>query len=174
MNGDRRIGKQNGFSEDPTENVKALVKLEMSRQDDLRAAESRRLDEQAELREDFGKQLREAESKRIDAIRAVDVAAVATANERATQQATVLANQVAASAETLRNLVASTASQVAANLQSISAQLMDRLTLLERSQYQIGGRDQQRDVGKVDVAKWVGWVFAAIGLAYAFILRGHA
>lgn len=80
---------------DPTQNVKELVALEMRRQDDLRDAEARRVDDLMELRADYDAQLRIAEAKRIDAIRAVDVNAVSVASERANQQASVLANQVA-------------------------------------------------------------------------------
>jgi len=118
------------------------------------------------LRASYDEKLRDLEAKRIDAIRAVDVAAVATERERSNQTATVLANQVSSSAETLRNLVASTAAAVATNLQNVANQLADRLSLLEKSQYQIGGRDQQRDVAKVDMGKYVGWIIAlALGLA---------
>ena len=69
------------------------------RVDELRQAESRRVDEHATMRAEYENKLSEAEKKRIDAIRAVDVAAVAVASERATQQATVLANQVACVSE---------------------------------------------------------------------------
>lgn len=74
-------------------------------------------------------QLSEAESKRIDAIRAVDVAAVAIASEKAAAQAAVLANQVSTSEEALRNLV-----------QQITNQLTERLALLEKAQYESQGK----------------------------------
>src|SRR5471030_432941 len=95
-------------------------------------AERRRVNEQMELRADYGVQLSIAEAKRIDAIRAVDVNAVSVANERATAQAAVLANQVAASAETLRALVAATAATVAQQLAQVSAGIADRLSALEK------------------------------------------
>jgi len=115
----------------------------------------RRIDEQANLRADFQVQLNVAEAKRIDAIRAVDVNAVSVANERATAQAAVLANQVAASAETLRALVAATAATQAQQLGQLTAQLTDRLTALEKAQYENkGSSGGMRDM--------YGWIFGGI------------
>ena len=125
---------------DPTANVLALVEAVVKRINDLHDAELRRVDELMELRAAFYAKLAEAEAKRIDAIRAVDVGAVAIATERATQQAAVLAAQVSQSADTLRALVATTAATVAAQLQQMSAQLVERLALLERSQYENKGK----------------------------------
>lgn len=156
-------------SSDPTQNVRELVVSSNLRSDDLREAEARRIDEsisaerrrvdeiaeaerrrvddalsslrrEAELRENFTAQLNLAETKRIDAIRAVDVAAVAIANERATAQATVLANQVATSAETLRALVATQAAATAQQFATTTTQLSERIALLERSNYEGSGR----------------------------------
>ena len=141
---------------DPTANVLKLVEVSIQRLDDLRnsenrrigelqAAELRRIDEIAELRARHAESLTVAESKRIDAIRAVDVAAVATASERASQQASVLANQVSASAETLRTLVSSTASAQAQQQAVFSSQINERLALLERAQYKGEGRSVVTD-----------------------------
>lgn len=159
---------------DPTENVKALSEAANRRQDDLReaserfieakiassaeidairashakymaSAESRRVDEQAALRADFADKLATAEAKRIDAIRAVDVNAVAVASQRASDQATVLATQVAQSAEALRALVATTAATVAASLQQMSNALSTRLTTLEQGSYQALGKQSYSD-----------------------------
>ena len=115
----------------------------------------KRIDEQAELRAGFQVQLNVAEAKRIDAIRAVDVNAVSVANERATAQAAVLANQVAASAETLRSLVAATAATQAQQLGQLTAQLTDRLTALEKAQYENKGSG----TGMRDM---YGWIFGGI------------
>ena len=140
---------------DPTENVRELVNLELRRIDDLMMAEQKRVNEQLQLRADYNTKLGEAEAKRIDAIRAVDVGAVAVANERATAQAAVLANQVAASAETLRALVAATAATQAQQLATLTTQLTDRLSSLEKSQYESKGTGSgMRDM--------YAWVFAGI------------
>jgi hypothetical protein len=107
------------------------------------------------LRADYTRQLAEKESDRLNAIRAVDVNAVAVASERATAQATVLANQVVVSADALRVLVATTATTIATQLQYLSTQLTDRLSLLEKSQYENKGKSG----GIKDT--W-GWIAAAI------------
>lgn len=153
---------------DPTANVIALVEAAMLRQDDLRiaearraddlrAAESRRIDEQAALRAEFAEKYAMAESKRIDAIRAVDVNAVAVANERATQQATVLATQVVSSAEALRGVFT----------QTMTA-LSDRLTKVEQTQY----KGEGKDTGTSDTYTAVRSAIMLV-LALAAFLVGH-
>lgn len=139
---------------DPTSNVKDLVREVIVRMDALREAERRREEslreaerrlaeseiravrEVMQLRADHAKELSLAESERINAIRAVDVNAVAIANERANAQAQVLASQVAASAEANRTLVASTAVTQKQQLDQIITPLSDRLTALEKLQYE--------------------------------------
>lgn len=159
---------------DPTANVLALSEASNKRQDDLREgaerlmaaqiehirvterirsdsvrdlalAESRRVDEQMALRASYSERLELAEAKRIDAIRAVDVNAVAVASQRASDQATVLATQVAQSAEALRALVATTAATVATSLQQLSTSLSTRLTTLEQGSYQALGKSTYQD-----------------------------
>jgi len=132
---------------DPTANVISLVEAEAKAAAALREADIKfndaqiaHLKEIGELRAKHAEALNLAESKRIDAIRAVDVGAVATAAERTAQQAVVLANQVGTSAETLRTLVASTAASMAQAAAQFSAQVTERLALLERSQYKGEGR----------------------------------
>ena len=91
---------------DPTENVKALTEAAVNRLDDLRNTETqhskdlisiitKNIEEMAKLRADYDDRLRDAESKRIDAIRAVDVGAVQRAAEVSAAQAQTLAIQVA-------------------------------------------------------------------------------
>lgn len=156
------------------------------RLEDLQSSNDRRVSEIAALRADFAEKLAIAEAKRIDAIRAIDVNAVSIATERATQQANVLAAQVTQSAETLRNLVASSAQTLAAqqdvvakqfearlsqleksqytnqgqNQPGLSAQMLDRLTSLEKSQNEISGK------GAGLSAMW-GYVAGAMGIAIA-------
>lgn len=125
---------------DPTANVLALVDAAVRRLNDLHEAEMRRVNEVMTLRADHSAQLAAAEAKRIDAIRAVDVAAVAVASERAAAQATVLANQVSTSAETLRSLVAATATTVAQQLAAALTPITERLASLEKNQYTDQGR----------------------------------
>jgi len=159
---------------DPTENVKALSEAANKRQDDLRladeklsralfeaqekitslwteqfrelsSAQDQRIDEIGKLRAEFSNQLSVAEAKRIDAIRAVDVNAVAVASTRATDQAQVLATQVSQSAEALRTLVATTASTVAVSQQQLANTLSARITTLEQAGYQQAGKQTFQD-----------------------------
>jgi hypothetical protein len=139
------VDKQGNPVADPTANVLALVEAADKRQDDLRRAESRRVDEQMALRAEHGRQLREAEAKRIDAIRAVDVSAVSVDRERAAAAASVLANQVATSAETLRALVATTAAAQATQSAQQFAQLSERIASLEKSAYEGAGKGLATD-----------------------------
>ena len=151
---------------DPSNNVRSIVDRAVSRLDDLCSAEStrvnealeaerRRVNELMKLGSEYAAQLNVAEAKRIDAIRAVDVNAVSVANERATAQAAVLANQVAASAETLRALVAATAATQAQQLATLTTQLTDRLSSLEKSQYENKGNSGGR-------SEMYGWIFSAL------------
>ena len=125
-----------------------------------------RIDAELKLRADYAIQLSIAEAKRIDAIRAVDVQAVAVASDRAAAQALVLAAQVSSSAETLRTLVAATAQTVAQQLASVSSGINDRISALEKSTYENSGKT----TGSKDVWGYiVAGIMAIIALA-AFIL----
>jgi len=141
---------------DPTANVVLLFEMsikriddlrlaEIRRNDDLRLAEGRRMDEQLAIHTMYEDKLALAEQKRLDAIRSVDTTAVLTAADRASAQAQVLAKNVTESAETLRQLVATTAASVASNLANVSSQLTDRLALLEKKQYEYQGRSSVTD-----------------------------
>lgn len=148
---------------DPSENVKELSEASNKRQDDLRAASeilleskakcleekltiiSKNIESLANLRASYEEKLSIAESKRIDAIRAVDVNAVSVASQRAGDQANVLASQVVQTAETLRNLVSTTAATVQQGFQSITTALSTRITTLEQAQYKGEGQSGVRD-----------------------------
>ena len=131
---------------DPTLNVKEALQAAVNRLDDLRIAEAKRVDEKLELIFNYEEKLRVAEQKRIDAIRAVDVNAVSVANEKAIQQASILATQLTATAETLRNLAASD-----------KAELSNRITQLEKIVTENKGTSGGME-------KMWGWIFG-IGMA---------
>lgn len=124
---------------DPTKNVDALVEAAIKRQDDLREVAAAHLRELAELRASYDRELREAESQRIDAIRAVDVEAVRQAAAVAATQATVLASQLAATAEAARTAVqaASTASDI--NLRTALEPIQKDIQDLRKAQYEAQG-----------------------------------
>lgn len=135
---------------DPTENVKALSEASGKRLDDLRDAETRRIDaeiqhvkEMAALRADYDDKLRDAEAKRIDAIRAVDVGNVSRAAEVAQGQAATLAQQVQASAETLRAQLAATATAGATSLANALEPIQKDIADLRRAQYEAQGQKTQ-------------------------------
>lgn len=141
---------------DPTRNVLDLVQAAVKRLDDLRDVENRRIEDKLrsekehvkeimDLRANYEEKLRQAESKRIDAIRVVDVQAVQTANDKATAQAQVLATQVTASAETLRTLVATSATALATQQTQIITPITDRISLLEKAQYEGAGKERATD-----------------------------
>lgn len=120
---------------------KSTLKCQLlSLSNDLRIAESRRIDDLMMMHTEFSDKLSIAESKRIDALRAVDVNSVNVANERAIQQASILAQQVVASADALRTLVSQTATVMAQQTQNLTTQLTDRLASLEKSQYENKGK----------------------------------
>lgn len=113
---------------DPTQNVLQLVEAAIKRQDDLRETEARHMREIISIRADYDQKLREAESDRIDAIRAVDVGAV----QRATEVASVVA-------ETLRTQVATTASAAATGLSAALEPIIKDIADLRRAQYEAQG-----------------------------------
>lgn len=133
--------------------MNSLLKAEIHRIDKLILSERERVNEQFHIHSKYDSKLIIAESKRLDDIRTVDVKAISVANDRAVVRATVLANQVATSAETLRALVSSTAETQATQLAIITKQITDRLAALEMSQYQHKGTSS----GMKDFA---GWLFA--------------
>lgn len=189
---------------DPTYNVLQLVNASVKRIDDISQLRYDGLLKEMALNKEimtlhvtYSEKLRSAdeklslaESKRIDAIRAVDVGAVAIASEKQTAQAAVLANQLTASADTLRNLVATTATTVNEQFKSVTNQLMEKISLLEKSQYVGMGKEritdplmsellaevkslrESRSTGKGAgdmLAKFIGWIIAAAAVVYAMI-----
>lgn len=128
---------------DPTENVKISLESERRRQDDLRHAMENRVRSEATLRAEHAKEMREAESARINAILAAQQAAVQRAAEVQLAQQQALAAQVAAAAETNRQLAATTAATVAETLRTTVAPMLTRLDELSRAQYETQGQKQQ-------------------------------
>lgn len=153
---------------DPTRNVLDLVSASIARQDDLREAAILRCDMAAahinailKERGEHSADLRAAESKRIDAIRAVDVAAVTRAAEVATVQATTLAAQVSASAEAMRTQVAAAASAAAVALATALEPIQRSIDDLRRAQYEAQGVRAQTTESGVGSRAWVGIAVAA-------------
>lgn len=179
---------------DPTENVLSLVSAAMTRQDDLRnasvaylreitAIHVSNLEKMAELRTQHSHELRQAESERINAIRAVDVGAVNRAAEVAATVAATLASQVSTVAETLRTQVAAAATAqtqaLSAALEPIQLAVAELRRLQYEQQGEKGARGDVRTEGRDRrdaVADWRGWAFGLISLAFALyeLTRTHA
>jgi len=157
---------------DPTQNVTALVKAGLERQDDLRRQETAHMHQLLDLRADYEEKLRIAESKRIDAIRSVDVAAVAQAAQVSATQATTLATQVSASAETLRTTVAASALSAANNLNAALGPIQTSIDALRQAQYQQQGQTAQKTEGR-DTGQWRTTSVIAVAAVLASYLVSH-
>jgi len=125
---------------DPTHGTRLLVDTAVANATLLFTSENKRLGDALETHIKYTRQLSQVETERINELRRVDVAAVFLANDRAAAQALVLATQVQASAETLRALVATTAGAQASQQQQVTTQLLERLTAVEKGQYESAGR----------------------------------
>jgi hypothetical protein len=169
---------------DPTANVLRLIELEIERQDDLRNQESGHFREIMAVRSGYEhritsmmttyeRQLQEQEAARIDAIRAVDVAAGERAAVVSTTQAGILAAQVAAAAEAMRVQVAAAASAAQANLTAALEPIQTAISDLRRVQYEQQGQRSAQSEGK-ETSQWVvvlvvGMVVAVIQIALHFV-----
>lgn len=144
---------------DPTENVKALSAAAHQRQDDLRQLNNQRIDAELKvlqvqvasiekemlLRAESAREIRLLESDRLDKIRQVDVLAGNTAADRALVAIQTLATSQAAAAETLRSMVTTTASTIAAQTSETVAGLTNRIAQLEKSSYEGAGKQAVAD-----------------------------
>lgn len=163
---------------DPTANVLQLVEASIKRLDDLRESENRRVDDLrssflehiekvADVRAHYEDELRVSESKRIDAVRAVDVAAVAAAASAAETRATALAQQVSASAEAMRNQVAAAAQAASTALTAALEPIQKDVADLRRVQYEQQGQRTEIGDRRVSTSAVVGYIFAAIAALIA-------
>lgn len=151
---------------DPTANVIALTEAANQRQDDLRDMNDRRLDaaikhmeDLAVLRETHSKEIRELESKRLDAIRQVDVLAVNTAAAQALAAIQTLAATTNTNAENLRNALNITATTIATQLANTVAAINERIASLEKGAYTGAGKG-------VGTRELIGYFFAAATLLW--------
>lgn len=145
---------------DPTKNVLDLVAADARRQDELAAQESKHFrellaerDKLFDLRAQDAREIREAESNRIDAIRAVDVETGNKAAVVASAQITALAASTTVLADTLRAqvAVAATASDIA--LKAALTPIQNDVAELRRVQYQQQGERASRTESK-DSTQW--------------------
>jgi cobalamin biosynthesis Mg chelatase CobN len=160
---------------DPTKNVLQLVEAAMKRvddlstamvrrQDDLREAASRHSSEMAALRAEYQAELRQAETERINAIRAVDVAAVQQASSVQETRATALAAQVAASAEAMRNQVQAAATAAATSLAAALEPVQKDIADLRRAQYEAQGVKAQTTDARAGVSNATAIIGAVVAI----------
>lgn len=128
---------------DPTKNVIELVAAAMLRQDDLREVEKTNTREVLKLQSDFHRELRVSEKERLDAIRKVDVEAVATAAFAADARASTLAKQVTDSAEALRSQVSAAAIASDVALKAALDPITKDIAELRKVQYENAGSKAQ-------------------------------
>jgi hypothetical protein len=143
---------------DPTENVKALSEALSQRQDDLRDLNNKYLDARLDAMEKsavkdatHAKEIRELESKRVDAVREIDIVARNTAATQALTAIQTLAATTAAERESLRSLVSTTASTIAAQTDRIVLAMTDRIAVLERMSYTGQGKQAVIDPQMTDL-----------------------
>ena len=132
--------------QDPTANVLENLQTAVRRLDDLRDALNSKVSdalehskEVAALRAEYDEKLRDAETKRIDAIRAVDQGNVTRASEVAAAQATALASQLQVSAEALRAQVEATRITTADTLAAALQPIQNDVAVLREVQFRQQG-----------------------------------
>jgi len=142
------------FVVDPTLNVRGLVDSAVRRQDDLRKSDHDHMRETVRMQAAFDQKMRHtvqkyqakldaAESKRIDAIRMVDVSAVAAAAAVQETRANTLAGQVALSADAMRATVAATAQAAQEGLTRALDPIQKDIAELRKAQYEAAGQKAQ-------------------------------
>lgn len=141
-----------GPPKDPTENVYALVEADAKRHDDLRKIERKLVDEKIlrveqliQIRSDHAKEMRDAETRRVDAVRQVDVLNQSIGGDRQLVAIQTLAATSNAQAEALRATVATTATSIAASTASAMATVNERLAALELSSAKGEGKQAVAD-----------------------------
>jgi hypothetical protein len=153
------VDASGGATVDPTKNVLDLVSAAVLRVDDLAEVRGQLVDEKikrmerewihldkiAELRELHNREMRDSESRRVDANRATDLAAVGTAATQALAQINTVAATATVTAETLRTQVATTATAAENRLGLFSGDVNKRLSALELSSSEGKGKQTVTD-----------------------------
>jgi CO dehydrogenase/acetyl-CoA synthase gamma subunit (corrinoid Fe-S protein) len=157
---------------DPSKNVLDLVEAAIKRIDDmgdLRArladAQIQRMEDLAKLRAEYSKDIRHLESDRLDKIRSVDVANAAATAAQLLSAVTTLATTQQATAETLRNQVAATASAVASQTERVINPIIERLSLLERATASTSGKSEGLSQGAAILLGGFAFISSLLGIA---------
>jgi chromosome segregation ATPase len=137
---------------DPTENVKALTKAEARRQDDLRKAHEQLnnmrfhyIEKISDLRAAHEQAMADKESARLDSIRQVDVLNGSVSATQAQTAIQTLATSTTNNAENIKTTVAATAKAKDDQLATQFSRIEERLTSVERAQYEGVGKQRVTD-----------------------------
>jgi hypothetical protein len=170
---------------DPTANVYALVEAETKRQNDLREAlELRIADGGQHIREllaldrAHAAEIRDLETKRLDAIRAVDQAQIQRAAEVQATAALALQAQVVTSAETVRTQQATFAQSFTDALTNAIKPLADTLAIVQQQQNlqagELAGQRIQVAESRDTRGDWRGNIGTLVAVAVALLALGTA
>ena len=118
-----------------TRRMEQVQFAELRRQDDLRMKDAGHLKELMNIAGEHQKELSKAESERLNAIRAVDVNAVAEAARVNAAQAAILAQQVSATADAARQQVAAVAAATEIALRAALGPIQDAVNELRKNLY---------------------------------------
>jgi len=156
---------ENGVG-DPSANVLRLVGNATKYIEELVSVNQKSNDEKLKIYIDSIQRERALETARLNELREVDTLAVATANEKASKQAEVLAKQVSESAEVLRVLVAQTAKTIADQLAQIVTTHNTRFEVLEKANYENAGKDSSSS----KVVAWIAGTVSAVVVGTIMLL----
>lgn len=143
---------------DPTENVKALSEAANKRQDDLRTQTEWWLLREMDLRATHASELASKEAARIDANRAQDQDSARRSTETALTAVQALAVQAPITADAVRVAAAASLNPV-----------LERLTNIERVQYEQAGSKQQSVETSVDRRAGTSQVWIVVGVVVAAV-----
>lgn len=139
--------------------------------DKLRVLQAEHFKEITAVHAAYEAQLRIAETARIDAIRAVDVAAVQRAAEVSNTQAATLAAQVQTSAEALRNQQTAYAAQVDAKLAQVLDPVQADIRDLRKTQSEQIGAKETKGEGRQTNQWTIGIILAVVFFLSNVIVR---
>ena len=139
---DLNMENKEGTRFDPTRNVLQLVEAAVKRLDDIQILQMNRLNEKLDAHIEYERQLSKAEKGRINAIRDMDSKAIEVASAQARESAGVLAKQLTTSINGLRELIESVQTSLVSQRNLLVAQLSERISALEKNQYQAQGKNE--------------------------------
>jgi hypothetical protein len=149
---------------DPSQNVLHLLDVATDHFHEILTLQVQRLDEQHRQHTIYTKQLTEAEKGRLDAFREMDLKTTSTALNESSSHRAALSAQILAVNEGVRGLVSSVTDNLTKQGEMRGVQLSDRISLLERSQYQAQGKSE---ISKSVVA----FVAAVVGSALTILFQ---